>query len=102
MIKLVLGFAGLVALGGLGAWVWFGGMLDPLLTEVGLSQQEAPTPTPQQQQPQSQSELATGKDTSDEALDEDLDTLDAQMSAYGEASAAVDESLTDQSVQQEY
>jgi len=101
MVKLALWFVGFVAVAGIGAWLWFGGMLDPLFSEFGLSQEETPTPTTNEQ-PQIQSELSTGGNTSDQALEQDLSTLDTQLSAYGESSAEVDSSLQDQAVTQEY
>jgi hypothetical protein len=103
MLKLALWLGGLIAIIGIGAFLWFGGMLDPLLSEVGLnkdSMEEEPVPQEVQQQPQS--ELTTGNDTSDQALEQDLKGLDAQLGAYGETSATVDESLEDKPVIQEY
>ncbi|MBP9711362.1 MAG: hypothetical protein KBD50_03855 [Candidatus Pacebacteria bacterium] len=100
MVKLALWFAGLVAVVGIGAWLWFGGMLDPLLSDFGLAQNEEPATT--NEQPQIESELSTGSDTSDQALEQDLSTLDTQLGAYNESSAEVDGSLQDQAVVQEY
>ena len=101
MVKLALWFGGLVAVLGIGAWLWFGGMLEPLLSEVGLSgMQQKEAPDTANQQPQS--ELATGKNTSDQALEEDLGALDVQLNAYSETSAELDQSLQDQPVTQEY
>jgi hypothetical protein len=101
MLKLALWFGGLVAALGIGAWLWFGGMLEPLLSEVGLnSTKQEETADTANQQPQS--ELTTGTDTSDQALEDDLGALDAQLNAYSETSAELDQSLNDQPVTQEY
>ena|SRR3989344_8374271 len=101
MLKLALWFGGLVAVLGIGAWLWFSGMLEPLLSEVGLSEmQQEEAPDTANQQPQS--ELTTGTDTSDQALEDDLGALDAQLNAYSETSAELDQSLSDTPIQQEY
>jgi hypothetical protein len=104
MVKVALWLGGLVLVVGIGAWLWFGGMLDPLLAEVGLGSgmQEEEIPQEEARQEAPQSELTTGSDTSDQALEQDLKNLDAQLGAYGETSAAVDQSLADEPVTQEY
>lgn len=104
MLKLALWFGGLVVLAGVGVWVWFGGMLDPLLSEVGLGseEQEVQTPAPTTRNQQPQSELVTGANASNQALEEDLGALDTQLNAYGATSVEVDQSLQDQPVTQEY
>lgn len=104
MLKLGLWFGGVVVLAGVGAWVWFGGMLDPLLSEVGLGleEQRVETPAPAARNQQLQSELTTGANISNQALEEDLGALDAQLNAYGAAADEVNQSLQDQPVTQEY
>lgn len=101
MLKLGLWFLGLVALAGAGAWLFMSGALNPLLSEAGLTQEQLQPPSTENAS-QSQSELTTGTDTSDQALEDDLRSLDAEIDAYGESSAQVDQSLEDQPVTQEY
>lgn len=104
MLKIALWLGGAVLLVGVGVWLWFGGMLDPLLTEVGIGNTMEQEEVPQQENraTQPQSELTTGSDSSDQALEQDMKNLDAQLGAYGEASAGVDKSLQDEPVTQEY
>lgn len=100
MVRFIVWFAGLVALAGLGAFLWFSGMLDPLLAEVGLGQEGAESQTENSGTPER--ELATGNDTSNDALEQDLEMLDAHLNAYTASEAEVESSLQDTPVQQEY
>lgn len=105
MLKVLLWLGGLVVVAGVGVWLWFGGMLDPLLTEVGLVERPMmpdESGTAQTKPSTNSSELTTGRDTSDPALEQDLKNLDAQLNSYNETSATVDQSLQDEPVQQEY
>lgn len=92
-----LGVLLIVVIAGIG--LWWSGMLGDFIAAITASpvEQEQTSDTPEQQ-----SELATGGDTSDQALDQDTAALDAQLDAYTNASAAVDESLEDDPIEQEY
>jgi hypothetical protein len=50
--------------------------------------------------PANTAELPSGSDTSDAALDKDMQSMDAQMSAFSQDNASIDSGLNDQQVQQ--
>ena len=85
------------------AGLWWAGVLDGLTSKLNLNilqneeMTEAPAPEPQEPQ----SELTTGNDASNEALEEDLGMLDAQLEGYSEASSELDASLEDEPVEQD-
>ena len=81
--------------------LWWVGALEGLTSALNLNilqeemvEEEVPQATPQ-------SDLTTGSDTSDEALEEDLGTLDAQLDSYGETSSELDAGLEDEPVEQD-
>lgn len=89
----------------LGAGAWWAGFFDDLTSKLNLDilqdEEQAVENTPEPAPSEPQSELTTGNDASNEALDEDLQALDAQMGAYGESSSELDASLNDEPVEQD-
>ena len=101
--KSVLWGCGLVLLFVIAGGLWWAGFFDGLTSALKLdilSEEQQSEPAPQQQT--SESELATGNDSSDQALESDLSQLDAELESYSEAEAELDSSLEDESVEQEY
>ncbi len=99
MSKAVISIAVILVVVLAGAGVWWSGLIDPWFTDMGFiaeEQQEA-----EEQAQTQQSELSTGGDASDEALDQDLNTLDAQLDVYNESSSELDASLSDEPVKQD-
>lgn len=102
--KSVLWGCGLTLLVAIGAGLWWMGVFNGLTSSLHLdilnhpqkevAEEQAEVPPP--------SELATGSDSSDQALEEDMSQLDAELEAYNETSAELDSSLEDESVPQEY
>ncbi len=79
------------------------GLLDGLTSKLDLdilnNEEVAEEQTPMAVEPQS--ELATGNNNSDQALEDDLQTLDAELGTYNEASSELDASIDDQPVEQD-
>lgn len=102
--KSVLWGCALTLLVAIGAGLWWMGIFNGLTSALHLdilSQQEE-MPQEVAEEPAPQNELATGSDSSDQALEEDMSQLDAELEAYGQTSAELDSSLEDESVPQEY
>lgn len=92
----------LVIIAAAGAAIWWSGWL----TNIGISfpqAQNTATTTPEQQEQQMPNDLPTAADnTSDQALQQDVAALDAQISATAGDMEQVDEGLADEPVEQEY
>lgn len=102
--KSVLWGCGVALVLAVGAGLWWMGVFNGLTSALHLdilNQQEEVMSEEQQEQAPS-NELATGSDSSDQALEDDLSQLDAELESYNETSAELDSSLEDESVPQEY
>lgn len=88
-------------LGGVGLWAAgaFNGLTSALNLNILQPQEEVEE---EQEQQAPQNELATGSDSSNQALEQDLGQLDAELGAYSETEAELDQSLADEPVEQEY
>jgi len=78
------------------------GLLDKLTSKLDLdilNNEEVAEETAPMAEPQS--ELATGNNASDQALEDDLQALDAELGTYNEASSELDASIDDQPVEQD-
>ena len=86
-----------------GAGLWWFGVFDSLSAALNLNilQEETPAVEQTPQAPAPQSELTTGANSSDQALEQDEAQLDAQLEAYGEVSSELDQSLSDEPVEQD-
>ena len=104
MSKVVISIGvGIVLIGGI-AGLWWAGLLDGLTSQLDLDilkGEEMTEEEPTSRQAELASELTTGGDASDQALEEDLGTLDAQLGAYNESSTELDASLEDEPVEQD-
>lgn len=89
----------------LGAAAWWAGIFDDLTSRLDLDilhrEEEMTEEEKAVQETPPSSELSTAGDASDESLEQDLSTLDAQMDAYGETSSELDASLADEPVEQD-
>jgi hypothetical protein len=96
MSKVVVSIAVVLLLTAGVAGLWWAGFLDSFIPKTEMVEEtSAPeTPTPA-------SELSTGGNNSDEALEQDLQTLDAQLTGYSETSSELDASLADEPVEQD-
>jgi len=89
-------------LGGVGLWAAgaFDGLTSALNLDILNPQEEMAEEQEQPQEPQN--ELMTGSNASDQALEQDVNQLDAELEAFNESSAELDSSLEDESIEQEY
>lgn len=100
--KSVLWGCGVALVLAIGAALWWAGVFESLTSALNLDVATEQESAEQQEQQMPPNELATGSDSSDEALEEDLDQLDAELESYSETSAELDSSLEDEQVEQEY
>lgn len=86
-----------------GVLLWWAGLLDGLTSNLNLNILHPNTAMTEDtiQSQGSEPELETGDDTSDQALEQDLQQLDAEFQTYGETSSDLDASLQDEPVEQD-
>lgn len=103
MSKVVISIGVVIVLVVTVAGLWWAGLLSGLTSQLDLDilNGEETTEETTMQQEEPESELATGDNSSDEALEEDLNALDAQLGAYSESSSELDASLEDEPVEQD-
>jgi cytoskeletal protein RodZ len=101
MTKWIIGLGVLVIIG-VGLW-WSGVFSNLMPSKTAVQNQATTTPQQTQQQQQPVNDLPTAtSDNSDAAIVQDSAAIDAQMQSLSSDSSAIDSSINDKPVTQEY